>query len=184
VNVTVAKRGDVDGFAVTDSVAVPDDEEAGDTDNHASDETADHEETLVATVTDLEFAPDPGDQVVGETDSVAAPPACVTLTVAAGAEPPVNVTVAVRVEAVWFAVAVSVAAPDDEDAGETDSQESDVVADQDAWSVYTAKDVEPPPTGAAQLPGRTERVLLGAVAVNVNGSAVVQVRTMFRTPRK
>jgi hypothetical protein len=75
VNVTVAVRDESEALASTDSVAVPDDEDAGETDSQDADEVADHDPTFVVTLTDREAAAAVGDQDVGETDSIAAAPA-------------------------------------------------------------------------------------------------------------
>jgi hypothetical protein len=75
VNVTVAVRDDTEAFAVTDTVALPDDEEVGETDNQDAEDVADHDPTFVVTLTDRELAAAPGDQDAGDTDNVAAAPA-------------------------------------------------------------------------------------------------------------
>jgi hypothetical protein len=132
VKVTVAVRDEAAVLAAAVSViAVPEVPDAEDTETQVADDTADHWDWFVVTVTDL-LPPSLGAvQLAGATDTVGGGGAagCVTVTVA-WAFPAVTVMEAVRDELEVVAAAVIVRAVAGlPDIGETESQVADEEAD-------------------------------------------------------
>jgi hypothetical protein len=117
-------------------VTVLPDPEFGETDNHELLGFALHGDWLVWTTAVSEPPSRPGDHDSGVTDSVGSA-VCVTVNVAGSAVPAAKVTVPVRVVVPSFAATVTTVEPSDDEAGETDNQEAEDVADQAPWFVVT-----------------------------------------------